>query len=225
MEANINADVEIIEINGYLAVQLIFPDQNVKDMPTFQNYKMDQINKLGKHALQFECLGDNLIYFEEYTKPPGYFSQCPKCQEYVCPFCAYLSYGASSIKCCLKRSIYTKLFFEAPIFTIPGGEGAVDLFEKCSFFNPFWNFFKLFRKFNEMLFTNISKYSAIKKGEIIKFEADKLRYKYFLYSIGCPYVLIYFFYYLAFLFILLLISIPSKYYPFKYLYCFLYYND
>ena len=107
----------LIDLNNYF--KLDFSEQKLEGNRKFEEFKKQQLIKLGKDAKLFQCKTDN-IYFYVSKKNckiiPYYFKKCPLCNKYACYFCKrnFVEERKNTF-CCKKLSLYN-LFFNYGFF-------------------------------------------------------------------------------------------------------------
>ena len=182
----------------------------------------------------FKCKADNILFYlkyNEYMKISPFARKCPLCKNYVCLFCSY--YFKKELydweSCCRKRSIDKAFFYF--------GFNQIKQLEKyyhyepmnLSKFIPGYNSFILIIKIFDILFLNVaiekSKYSD-DNYETSSFRLEKNNITFviivtLIIAFSILLSIIYIFYNAMFLFFLVIISIPFKFYPIQYYYGFL----
>ena len=95
--------------------KLDFPTQKLKGNRQFEEYKYKKLKDLGKDAKLFHCKIDNIYFYlskEDCKTYPFYYKKCPLCNNYICYFCERCTEHPINEKgnCCPKLRLYY-LFF------------------------------------------------------------------------------------------------------------------
>ena len=87
--------------------KLDYLDQNLDNNLEFQKWKESKKKKYGKNSKIFKCLEDKILFFkkdEDCKRYPFYKCICPICEKPVCYFCfRYSKELEGNGTCCLKR--------------------------------------------------------------------------------------------------------------------------
>ena len=227
------------EKENYL-IESILPDnafkeeyasQNLSENREFRNWKNKMIQKYGKNAKLFECLKDNIIFYtsnEDFKSYPYYKSKCPCCKQFICYYCHSIwqdnIYGNGS--CCLSRKI-NYMIFKDSLQLIDPYDKKIDCSKICK--NKYLYF--LLIPVLHLLFFIYTIHMQFLYGLNLKNNVNHCRYyeeRYtdngftfeILIGIDIAFSIIltfsYFLLNLYFIIILLVISIPFKFYPMVY---------
>lgn len=106
----INYKEEIIINNSY---QVDYEGQNYENNISFKNWRESNLKKFGKDAKLFKCIKDKIFFYasnNEYSSFPYYVCKCPICNKSICYYCQrYVNKLQLYRYCCLKRML--KLIF------------------------------------------------------------------------------------------------------------------
>ena len=96
---------------------LDYAEQNFRNNIEFQKFENNMKNKYGNNAKLFKCKKDKILFYDNSSNYPFYESNCPKCKKSICYFCSSIN-NFSQENCCLSKKIYYMfkvdgfLFFE-----------------------------------------------------------------------------------------------------------------
>jgi len=236
MENDENKNNDIIESNllNNNIFKLDYFNQNLTNNIKFTKWNQLMIKEYGNNIKLFKCKVDNIFFYlnyDECLKIPPFAGKCPLCNNYVCLFCSF--YFKKDVysweSCCRKRSIYKAFFF----FGFKNIKKLKENYYKehmhLLIFIPGLNSFILFIKIIDILFLDV----AIEKSKYINDNYESPRGRLEKNTINFVIVIaltiafsillsiIYIFYNAIFLFALVIISIPFKFYPIQYYYDFL----
>ena len=212
-----------------LIFKLEYPNQKLDNNKEYIKWKQLMMKIYGNNAKEFRCIKDNILYYCNYeTFLSNEFNrECPKCKTNICYFCLTRKVKKFSFyhSCCIKKSIYRYIYCHGPRFLKNDDK---DLYNVCFIILAFLPGISLFIIINKLA---VALYLEI---EIKKLLCDEKRDSYDSYDIifekynfiCLPYLffiimisIIFFIYNIYFIIILLLISIPFKCYPIKFIYC------
>ena len=198
-----------------------YDNQTFENNLKYQKWKKFMIDKYGNNIKIFKCKYDRILFCikdYELKKYISYFKKCPKCNNLICYFCSYSSSKNDYIFCCLKREIYKH------------SDNASDLAKKdlkdnfldfISFLIPGVNFAGIFMFFCYMIYFNLAtKKSKTNYNGKLKRPQSEDNIKYILYGILFLYGLVFFVFNFFMIIFTILISIPFRFYPIKYIYYF-----
>ena len=100
----INNDEEIISNIFHYE----FEGQKIENNVEFRKYKNAMLAKIGKNAKLFKCKDDKILFYYNYSEYKSYEIKCPKCKKYICYFCSNYNMSYNRI-CCATRKIYSIL--------------------------------------------------------------------------------------------------------------------
>ena len=211
-----------------------YESQNLNKSVEFKNWKNSMIEKYGRNAKLFNCIYDNIYFYtsnKECKTYPLYQSICPLCNNPICYFCH--RYGSDSYgngTCCVRRKIYCFFFMDGLRLIAPLSEKDYppNFDETLKFFLiPGINLLFFMATMHTSLFYKLSvknyKNKKNDNGYLLNYE---LRYNkcyttlQILVGIDIAFSIIltlsYVLLNLYFIVIILIISIPFKFYPMKY---------
>ena len=212
-----------------LIFKIEYPNKKLDNNKEYIEWKNSMMKKYGNNSKEFKCLKDNILYYINYKNylSNEFNGKCPICGINICYFC--LSLKAKNCyeweSCCLKKSIYRAFFINGLKFC----KNNVDnyIYNACFrtfIFLPGINIFFTILKIIDILFLDVGIKKTLYNGKNDNFDCFRSRiHKYpimilpyflFLFMIS----IILFIYNIYFIIIVLLISIPFKYYPIKYIY-------
>ena len=215
MENDIKEEKEqnLIDLKDYFKMD--FPKQKLDGNRQYEEYKKLKLNELGKDAKLLHCKKDNIYFYisKEECKNNKYNIKCPSCNEYICYFCGknntYQITEFIDIDCCFKLKFY--YFFS-------NGFANIDKSFNCKYYNilfllPFTGIIL----FN-FLIINLS--MIVVKRDL--FDGPGNIYTSFIIYMsivhGFMLSICYFFYDIYFKLIALIISLFTKFYPYKYIF-------
>ena len=194
------------------------------------------IKKYGENPKQFKCLDDNILFYTNYENCrsfPSYKSKCPICKNQICYFCSNskTNFPIEYVICCLKRKIYKLLFYDGLKYIKKINVNDADvknIFKDYMFifyFIPIVNTLNFYIKIYEFLYFCLATKNTT-KSESLEFECnmDHLAknknidiFNNIIIILLFLMLSICFFIFDAYLRIFIfIISIPFKFYPFKY---------
>ena len=209
--------------------KLDYKGQDINKNLNFKSFKNSMFKKYGNKGKIFHCKKDDIFFCCDCSKYPYYEGICPLCHESMCYFCSNTNKYYHS-QCCLKKRTYYMIHLDTGVFF---GVEQYELNKPPDFFElyifwliPFINlvyfiggihtgtFYKLTtkRKYPGHEFLNYEHYT---KG-IVEGHCD-----YFLLILAMDVLCTIFLSFCFILFniyltiVLLLISIPFKFYPIK----------
>ena len=221
---DLNDESEVLESS----FKFDYIEQNFDNNIKFQNWKNSMIQEYGKDAKLFKCLKDKIYFYSSYKdciSYPCYRTKCPKCKEYICHFCSY-SGESENIRCCFKKAIGEQLFYYGFKYIKLIDKEDVEIKKISNNYKllftliPGLNFFLIYAAIMSNCLFQLKLKNA-KGGEEVREIYDDIFFGNILFIIGlfAPKLLfipliIYNIYFVA---LLILISIPFKFYPLKYL--------
>ena len=125
--------------------RLDYKGQSLKYSLKFNLWKKRMLQKYGNDAKLFKCSYDKTFFFssnEDFGNMPLYSCKCPSCNKSICYYRSGFAYDRNAFgKCCLKRRIYYKFFYDGFLFI----KGENESFKKyfLIFLLPFCTFFLL----------------------------------------------------------------------------------
>ena len=84
---------------------LDYGDQYFRNNIEFQKFEISMKKKYGNNAKLFKCKKDKILFYDNSPNFPFYESKCPKCKKSICYFCSSIN-SISQEKCCLTKRIY-----------------------------------------------------------------------------------------------------------------------
>ena len=216
--------------------KLDYKGQNINKNQEFIKFKKSIFNKYGKKGNIFFCKKNNLYFYYNNQYDP-YAGRCPLCKRDICYFCLKSNIGTHSI-CCFRKRIYQMLTIDAFEFCVKRenilGIDYGEKFEKYLLFAllPFLNmvyfiggihrsFYKVETNMifdvdeEEVYLYDLENYTkGNKDGHCYTFH--------FIVAMNIGVVIFltipFFIYNIIFTILIILISIPFKFYPMKYLF-------
>lgn len=206
-----------------------FKNQKANNNVNFQKWKNLMLKKLGNNAKLFKCPNDEIVFYSsdyDCKNVNIYKAKCPICNNFFCYYCQYrLDKDYESARCCIKRRI--QLMFLRHIYTFihPIIDYRDENFYKETFNSIFMFYFVPLSTFLYFVSTvhaafyykmqskkeddNCIYENRIKGSNffIIIFILDALQ----SIILGVPFLILDYY----FKIVLLLISIPWKFYPIK----------
>ena len=220
MENEINIkDINLYEnIENEKIFKIDYDEQNLNNNIEYQKWKKSMIKYYGKNAKLFRCLNDKILFFNTYNKNINFsscFIKCPICKDYICHFCSYSSNNEFN-KCCLKREIVTLLIFRIPEYAKNEFKWTCENF---IFLIPGFNFFSLYCVIYEYLvFEVIARLNKQNKnGELKLLSKENKIYLSLVVLTGILIGISFLIFNTFFIIFMILISIPFKMYPIKYM--------
>ena len=98
---------------------LQYPDQKLKNNPSYEKWRQLMLKKYGNDAKEFKCIKDNILFYtskNDYEEYPYYKSICPKCEEDICYFCSKVIIDLDIYNCCFKRAMKCLLYKDGFIY-------------------------------------------------------------------------------------------------------------
>ena len=215
------------------AFQLEYAGQKLnEDNIVFRRWHDKMIEKFGRKAKLFKCIKDNIYFYasnEDCKSYPFYQSRCPCCNNPICYYCHRYnkdSYGNGL--CCLSRKFYC-FFFQDGLRLInpiaPDHDYPQDYDQSLTYFLiPGLNLLFFMATMHTELFYKLSLSNDLGHNGYLRNYEDRYKNNYttlqILVGIDIAFSLVLTFCYLLlniyFIIILLIISIPFKFYPMKY---------
>ena len=230
-------EINIIENDSYElknAFKLDYLNQDFNNNIEYQKWKKLMLKKYGRYAKQFKCLKDKIIFYTSYDdcrSDPSYKGECPICKQQICYFCSNSNVNENDIViCCLRRRINKLLFYDGLRYIKKLNKYDIDkqhLSDHYLFlisFIPLLNWVFCIIKIFEFLYFGQSTKSSKKSGtgrlesHIEQFKRKNYHIYFILISnlISLVICIPCFFYTIYFIFVIILVSLPFKFYPFKY---------
>ena len=208
-----------------------YASQNInKNNIEFRNWQNKMIQKYGRDARLFRCIKDNIIFYtsnEDCKSNPFYQSICPCCNKPICYYChRYRKDRYENGLCCLSRKLYYFFFKDGLRLINPVGEGTdFDLY-LFFFLIPGINLLFFMATMHTHLFYKLSlSNKKVNNRFLITYYNHLKRNKMIfqiLVGIDIAFSVVLTFSYVLlniyFIIIMLIISIPFKFYPMKYLF-------
>ena len=234
MENDENKNDNIIETNilNNNIFKLDYLNQKFESNTKYIKWNQLMLKEYGNNIKLFKCKIDNILFYITYNecleKPP-FSGKCPLCNNYICLFCSYSFKQDNSgwRHCCRKRGIYKAIFYFGFI--------SIKNLQPYSYketinllrFIPGINSLVLFMKIIDILFLDVAIEESKNHGDNFIIPRQRLERNSINFAIVISLAIafsfslsiIYFFYNTIFLFFLIIISIPFKFYPIQY------YND
>ena len=199
--------------------KLDYDNQNFENNVKYQEWKKFMIDKYGNNIKIFKCKNDRILFCIkdcELKRNISYFKECPKCKNLICYFCSYSSSEKDYIFCCLKRGISTHSNNASNLAKEDLGDNFLDF---ISFLIPGINFVGIFMLLSNIIYFNIAtKKSKTNYNGKLKQPESEDKIKVILFGILLLYGLVYFFFNIFMIIFTLIITIPFKFYPIKYIY-------
>ena len=222
------ADKELINTLDKLDIfKPEYAGQKIKNNINFIKYRESILKKYGKNARIFYCK-ENKIYFYYNDSEYPYEGICPLCSKSICYFC--LTFNWFKV-CCLRSRMYYLLTDEAMIFL--NDNAKKDKFKDYLIYAlfPYLNSLVFFGGLHIYIYkwkTNVKTIGYNGKEDFLRFEdylkGDELHLNIFILIAGFDIFTVIFlsipflFLDIFFTILLILISIPFKFYPLKYLF-------
>ena len=219
------------DISNKSFFKLEYKEQELNlDNMEYKNWQKTQIDILGDDIIIYKCKKDNILFYDSSynTKKNSYECKCPKCQLRICCFCNIaLKPEDFNTNCCIKRKIKSIFFKSSKIFLSRNKSLACEHF---FFLIPFFSLIYFITGIQNSLFISLLKIDFnLIEDELINYEKyyiDKNMNVYwtiivfitlFDFFIMIPFVILD----LYITIVLLIISIPFKKPPIKYVLGFL----
>ena len=227
MENDEPKNINLIITNNHTSTSVFnfeYNDQNMNDNIEYQKWKKLMLIEYGNNSKQFKCNKDKLLFYSSYN---NYKSKCPVCNNNICYFCSFNG-NIENFSCCIKNSIIKAFFYSGPKFA----NEPLDK-EILFFLIPILNIFTIIISFFYILYIGQilekSKNNNNNNEELMKYVDLEKSKKYIINIIiiisidiflCIPFLIIYNY----FIILLIIISIPFKFVPFKY-YLGAFYNE
>ena len=102
----VNSDLlENSETNSLDVFKLDYEGQNYINNIEFKKFEISMKNKYGNKARLFKCKEDKILFYDNNSNFPFYESKCPKCKKSICYFCSSIN-NFNQENCCLSKKIY-----------------------------------------------------------------------------------------------------------------------
>ena len=209
-------EVDLINQNENI-YKLDYENQNIDDNINILKWKQLMLtkNNNNKHLILFKCKKDKILFYDNYYDN-HYLGFCPICKKYICYFCSFYNKSKNSdLICCLKRLINTRFFIYGPKYTKRN--------DLCSCFSiglfiPGFSIILI----GMYIIINISEGVArekSKKSQVLESTYLEEKSVFIFTEILMPFVLLIPFFILNtyFILIIIIISIPLKLIPLKYI--------
>jgi len=221
-----------------------FPKQIINESIKFEKFKKRKLKEYGKDAKLFHCEIDNIYFYESEENceaRPYYNKKCPLCNKYICYFCKSQESNSEELYsgyCCIKLFIHNLLFYDAKQY-LNGKhfDMGIKVFRNITILSilpltGFITYYILF--FNILLFELSIKRSPKenklrRKNELYFMDDNKTYTDYYIYTFnyfnlfsnliyfsGFALSICYTIYDIYFKILFLIISLLTKFYPFKY---------
>ena len=215
------------------AFKIDYDNQKLDGNAEFENWKSVNIKKYGNDYRLFKCSLDKLIFIttkKDCVNYPFYQSLCPKCQKNICYFCsryAHDSFGNGN--CCIRRRICCMIFQEGFRYINPYKETYIPDFKESfkKFIIPVFNFLYFTSEIQCAFFYKLTTNNAEirESGYLENYEGYIQRNYYFILQlvvgINAAFAIIlslsYILFNIYFIIFMLVISLPFKFYPLKYI--------
>ena len=204
-----------------------FEGQKIENNVEFKKYKNAMIGKIGINAKLFKCKDDKILFYYDCSQHKSYEVQCPKCKKYICYFCSNYNRSVNST-CCATRKVYNILKVEGFVFMDDNNSDNISDYFLLVFI-PFINLVYFIGCLHSGLFYKLKTWHTYKDFgydnidyEVAMRAAKDHNFLFFIlicmdggFSILLSFTLIIINIYVTIL--LILISIPFKLYPIKYI--------
>ena len=225
------------EINASNYFMLDYINQKKNSSPDYRKWENSMFKKYGKNAKLFKCTLDNCLFYvsyNDYKSDPICISYCPICGNKVCYYCSRLAeiykVNKNIGNCCLKLKL-KKIFFSDGFRYINPliYENEINTFQKAFkiFIIPGLNFLLFFAFMFQIFFADLLIQNTdeifiekIKSYDIYIYDKNHLIENlliifaaFICFTLFIPFFILIF--YLTLL--LIIISIPFKFYPLKYI--------
>ena len=200
-------------------------NQNVDNNIKYQKWKKDMLNKYGNNLILVNCNKDNVIFCAKREKKKSYKFKCPICDNFICSFCLK-SFNSDFHDCCI-RGRFKTILHDTP----ECAEGIFVESIEYLLLIPFISFIYVIGGiFNSLFFRLVKPLTFKKQSEYSHTYSDHDKYKSrIIYSILFGFKVLFaitnLVSFLQFLIldalltiIILIISIPFKFYPIKYVF-------
>ena len=227
---NTNEKIELNEYNSSLNTNIFKPEyegQELNNNLIFLNWKKSMIKIYGEKAMLFKCLKDKIYFYtfyEECIRYPVYQSICPQCGKQICYFCFRNEKDVfeENGTCCLQRRIKCMFNQECYRYIKPiYKEKYIYSFKEAfiSFIIPVIHLFTLIAQIQNIFYYNLIVRDIEKAKEGKRYYNSKVYNYILIINIGIAIILVIplFFIHIYFIIFILLISLPFKFIPLKYL--------
>ena len=211
--------------------KLDYGSQNYENNSEFKKFQNSMHNKYGKKIKLFKCIKDKILFYHDCSNYPFYEAKCPCCSKSICYFCS-CSNSYPQQNCCIKKRVYYLFKVNGLLFfdSYPGHfEYRRPEFKESLLYAivPFVNLLYFIGCIHALLFHRM-RYKNDKKFDYNDYNGlmtgiDKNSYYYLtfcIFEIICSIfiAITLFVLNLYFTIIIIIISIPFKFYPMKYLF-------
>ena len=221
-----------------------FPKQIISGSIKFEEFKKRKLKENGKDAKLFYCKPDNIYFYESEKNceaEPYYKKRCPLCKKYICYFCKSQESNSAELNrgyCCIKLFIHDLLFYSGKQYLKGKDFDWIDRpFRNITILSilPLTGFIAYsIVFFNVLLFELIIKRNPKEnklhgENELYLFHDKKIYTDYYFFTFSYPnlftsliylsglsFSICYTIYDIYFKILLLIISLFTKFYPFKY---------
>lgn len=211
-----------------------YSEQKFDNNLEYQKWSSAMLKKYGPYAKKFKCLKDKIYFYTSYDdcrSEPSYKGECPICKRQICYFCSNSNFNERDIViCCLSRRISKLLFYDGLRYIKKLNKYEIDIPNLSDHYLFLISFIPLFNlgffiiKIFEFLYfgqsTNNSKKNNSGRLESYIEQFKRRNYHIFFILISnlisfvlCIPCIIYSIY---FIIVIILVSIPFKFLPFKY---------
>ena len=231
--ALIDQDNDYNDISNKIYFKLEYHGQKINDKNIeFLKWKKSMLKIYGENAKLFKCLKDDILFYstiKDCKSYPFYRHTCPKCKEHICFYCSKIVYESDYYNdkgiCCLKRRLKYLFLHDGYIYINPISKRYHNKYIKAFkyFITPIISFLLLSGTFQRILFERLAfKNGKINKGKMETYEKHLSKYsrhKALIINDCCSIVLSIplFVIDIYFIIFILIISIPFKFIPLKYL--------
>ena len=218
-----------LESNKLEKFKLDYESQKYENNSEFKKFQNSINKKYGTKKKLFKCVKDKILFYHDCSNYPFYEANCPCCSKSICYFCSS-SYNIHQQNCCLKKKVYYLFKVNGLLFfdSYPGHLEHKVEFKESLFYAivPFVNLLYFIGCLHAILFYRM-RYNDENFGYIVYAEhftsVNKsswfLRTFVFLEAL-CSFLIAITLFVLNIYFtiIIIIISIPFKFYPMKYLF-------
>ena len=218
-----------LESNKLEIFKLDYEAQNYENNSEFKKFQNSIYNKYGTKQKLFKCIKDKILFYYDCSNYPFYEAKCPCCSKSICYFCSS-SYTYPQQNCCLKKKVYylfkvnVLLFF----YSYPGHLEHKVEFKESLFYAivPFVNLLYFIGCLHAILFYRM-KYNDENfdyndyDGHFTSMDKNSFFIRtFFIFEVACSILIAITLFVLNIYFtiIIIIISIPFKFYPMKYLF-------
>ena len=210
-----------------------YDNQQLDNNIGFNKWKNNMIKKYGIKAKLFRCQDDNILFYtsnEDCKSYPFYQSNCPCCGHPICYFChRYVKNYDFKGNCCLRRTIYYLFYKDGIRLIAPIGNDKDNYKEDIYnnylyFFIPGLNLFGFISTIHYAFYYDLALSNEPSTNGFIRKYYDRYYDNHniiyilfriddaFSFILTLPFIILN----MQFIIILLIISIPFKFYPMKY---------